>query len=660
MGEKPKKSPYIHDIPLSEAVARFDQALINHNLWGILGEEIVNLDENAMGRVISSSIWAKISSPNYHASAMDGFAVSSSDTVKALQTAPIILFCGKQSFYVNTGDPIPSYADAVIPIENVEPIDESEIPADDPRHPYAIRIRSAVTPWQHVRSMGEDILASQLVLTAGHVIRPVDLGVIAASGHEVVKVSRQPRVAILPTGSELVPIGEPLTNGQIIEYNSLILAAQVGSWGGIPERYPITEDNYESIRAIVIKASESSDLILLNAGSSAGSHDFSAEVIASLGDLLVHGIAVRPGHPVILGIVKHEDRYVPIIGVPGYPVSATLTGEIFIEPLLANWLGRSSYEPITIRARLTRKVTSPAGDDDYLRVALGKVNDQLLAVPLSRGAGVISSLVQADGLAHLPRGIQGLPAGAEVNIRLYSSLLEIERTIFAVGSHDISLDVLVQYLARNKRRLTSANVGSLAGLIAVKRGEAHFSGTHLLDPETGIYNLSYIREYLSDLAVIVLGFVDRQQGLIVKHGNPKNLLRIEDIANPSIIFVNRQHGAGTRVLFDHLLKSNGIDSKAIQGYDHEVYTHLSVAAAVKSGRVDCGLGIAAAAEALNLDFIPLTMEEYDLVIPREYYYSELFIPLLEILGDDRFHKDVDLLPGYNTSRMGKIIAELGG
>jgi putative molybdopterin biosynthesis protein len=660
MGEKSKKTPYLHDIPLFEAKARFNQALKDHYLWGVLGEEVIPLDEHALGRVLSTSIWAKISSPNYHASAMDGFAVRSSETESALQTDPTVLVNGVQSIYVDTGDSIPAFADAVIPIENVEPIDALGVPAEDPRYPYAIRIRAAVTPWQHVRSMGEDIVASQLIFSAGHVLRAVDLGAIAASGHAQVRVSRRPRVAILPTGSELVPIGQPILDGQIIEYNSLILSAQVNAWGGISERFPITADNFESIRAVVENASQASDLVLLNAGSSAGSEDFSAEVVASLGELLIHGVAVRPGHPVILGIINHNDRWIPIIGVPGYPVSAALTGEIFIEPLLANWLGRAPNEPNSIRAKITRKITSPAGDDDYLRVAVGKVDNQILAAPLSRGAGVITSLVQADGLVILPRGIQGLQAGAEVDVHLYRKLSEIERTIFAVGSHDISLDLLVQHLARKDRRLTSSNVGSLAGLLAVKRGEAHFAGSHLLDPETGIYNLAYIRQYIPDRRVIVLGFVNRQQGLIVEKGNPKEVLKIEDIVNPSVIFVNRQHGAGTRVLLDHLLIASGIDSDSIQGYDREVYTHLAVAAAVKSGSADCGLGIAAAAEALDLDFIPVHVEEYDLVVPSEYYYSDLFTPIREILDDDRFHEEVEKLPGYNTSRMGKIIAESGG
>lgn len=653
------KSPYLHDIPLGEAKTRFRDALQEKNLWGVLADEDIQLDESAVGRVLSAPIWAKISSPNYNASAMDGFAVRSPDTKQALLTNAISLEIGNQAVYVDTGDPLPDWADGVIPIENVEPIDISGNPAADARHPHAIRVRAAVTPWNHVRTMGEDIVATELVIPAGHVLRPVDLGAIAACGHDKIRVSQRPIVAIIPTGNELVAVGQPIEEGQIIEFNSIVLAAQIESWGGQPQRHKITADEFDSIQRVVEEASQTCDLILLNAGSSAGSEDYSAEVIASLGELLVHGVAVRPGHPVILGVIENATRSVPIIGVPGYPVSAALTGEIFIEPLLAKWLGRSPFEPTSIRAKITRKVVSPAGDDDYMRVAVGKVGDHYLAAPLSRGAGVITSLVEADGIAILPRGIQGLPAGAEVDVRLYRTPDEIDRTIFAIGSHDLTLDLLSQYLSKEDRRLTSANVGSLAGLVALRRGEAHLAGSHLLDPDTGQYNLTYIKQYLAEQSIIVVGFVDRQQGLIVQRGNPKQLSSLNDIVINKATFVNRQHGAGTRVLLDHQLNSACIASDSIRGYNHEEYTHLAVAAAVKSGRADCGLGIAAAAEALDLDFIPLFPEEYDLIIPVKYYSSDLLAPLLRILADEDFKNQVNTLPGYDVTRMGNIKAKLG-
>jgi putative molybdopterin biosynthesis protein len=550
-----------------------------------------------------------------------------------------------------------------------------------------VHIRAAVTPWSHVRPLGEDIVATQLVLPAGHTLRPVDLGAIAASGHARVRVARKPRVAILPTGSELAPIGQPVRAGEIIEYNSLVLAAQVNAWGGQAVRFPITSDNFEALCARVHAAALDCDLVLLNAGSSAGSEDFSARVVECLGKLLVHGVAVRPGHPVILGMVErpvtseqdsvnrnqdtvNSDRsqsadhrllntdYCPLIGVPGYPVSAAMTGEIFVEPLLARWLGRPPSEPVKIKAHLTRKVTSPPGDDDYLRLAVGRVGDRMLAAPLQRGAGVITSLVRADGIGILPRGSQGLSAGDEIEVRLYRSLAEIENVIFAIGSHDLTLDLLAQFLAVRGRRLVSANAGSQGGLVALRRGEAHLAGSHLFDPETGEYNLPAIRQYLPETPVRVVGLVYRQQGLMVQKGNPKGMRSLDDLARAEVSFINRQRGAGTRLLLDYELNLKGIAPERVRGYNQEEYTHLAVAAAVSSGRADCGLGIAAAAQALDLDFLPLYRERYDLVIPLQHTHSPLLSPLFQVLEDPVFRQAVAQMPGYDTSPMGKLIVEL--
>jgi putative molybdopterin biosynthesis protein len=658
-------SVYLHDIPLDKAQARLKQAMVNAGLWHVLEAEIIPLNENAVGRVLGRPVWAKISSPHYHASAMDGYAVKSSSTIGAMPTHPISMTIGDQAVYVDTGDPLPVWAEAVIPIENIEPIDAHGELSANARQPYAIRIREAVPPWRNVRPLGEDIVATQLVLPAGHVLRPVDLGAIAACGHYEVAVVRKPRVAIIPTGTELVAIGNPVEPGDIIEYNSIVLAAQVNSWGGIAQRYDIVPDDFDRIRQTVAQSSTQTNLILLNAGSSAGSEDYSAGVVEALGELLVHGVAVRPGHPVILGMIEIAEanrqggiEKTPLIGVPGYPVSAALTGEIFVKPLIERWLGILSHEPQHVQAKMTRKVVSPAGDVDYLRVAVGKVGDQVLAAPLPRGAGVISSLVQADGIVILPAGSQGVPAGEQVSVRLYRSLDEIERTILAIGSHDISLDILAQFLANEGSRLASANVGSLGGLLALKRGEAHLAGSHLLDIESGEYNLSYIRQYLPELSVVVIKLVGRQQGLIVATNNPKHIISLADLNRKDIKFINRQRGAGTRVLLDYQLQKLGIDAETVNGYEREEYTHLAIAAAIASERADCGLGIAAAARALGLDFVPLYQERYDLVIPARYYESELLLPLQRIIHQKEFQEQVAALPGYDVSGMGEVVARL--
>jgi putative molybdopterin biosynthesis protein len=653
-------SIYLHDIPLPEAQAHLQQALEKAGLWRILRTEQIPLDQDACGRVLAAPIWAELSSPHYHAAAMDGYAVRSAETSGAMPNHPLVLEISSQAAYVDTGDPMPAWADAVIPIEDVEPLDAEGQLAADPRSPDKIRIRAALPPWQYVRPLGEDIVATQLVLPAGHSLRPFDLGAIAACGHTRVEVSCPPQVAILPTGTELVPVGTRVKSGDIIEYNSIVLAGQVQTWGGQPERYTITPDDFQLLKERIQQAADSHDLVLVNAGSSAGAEDFTARLVEELGELLVHGVAVRPGHPVILGMIRRShpaadgQEFTPIIGVPGYPVSAALTGEIFVEPLLARWLGRAPFEPIEIEAALTRKVTSRAKDDDYMRVVLGRVGERLLAAPLSRGSGVITSLVRADGICILPRGVQGLEAGTPVKVRLYRSPNELNRTIFAIGSHDMTLDLLADPLILHKRRLVSANVGSQGGLVALRRGETHIAGTHLLDPETGEYNISYLAQYLPETPVRLVTWAHRKQGLLVAKGNPLEIHSLADLVREGVRFINRQRGAGTRVLLDYHLDQLGILPEAIAGYRLEEFTHLAVAAAVSSGRADCGLGVAAAAQALDLDFVPLFDERYDLAIPLVFAEGELLSPLFTLMADPEFRQAVAALPGYDVREMGKV------
>lgn len=660
---------YLDDIPLSEAWSRFIAALEAAGRWGPLDAETIGLD-CALGRVTAGPVFARLSSPHYHAAAMDGYAVRAADTATASDNTPVRLALSADgpARYLDTGDPLPPWADAVIPIENVQRIDDSRPMIGDPNHQSSIiEIRASVAPRQHVRLMGEDMVATELVLPANQTLRPVDIGALAGCGHSDVKVYRRPRVAVIPTGTELVAVGAPVRPGDIIEYNSLVLAAQVEQWGGLATRYPIQPDDFERIKAAVAEAAATHDLVLLNAGSSAGSEDFSAQVVEALGRLLVHGIAVRPGHPVILGMIDRipqtadrraavgsQPSSVPIIGIPGYPVSAALTGEIFVEPLLAKWRGQTPPQPPTLQATLTRKVLSPMGDDEYLRVTVGQVGGRVVATPLTRGAGVITSLVRADGIVKIARLSEGLNAGDTVTVYLYRAPEVIARTIVHIGSHDLTLDLLAQFLAERGSGLSSANVGSQGGLVALRRGEAHLAGSHLLDPETGEYNVRYVRRYLPETPVMLVTLVGREQGLIVRRGNPKGIRTLADLYRDDVRFVNRQRGAGTRVLLDYEIGKLAFKTEGIRGYDFEEYTHLAVAAAVASGAADCGLGIAAAARALDLDFEPLFKERYDLVIPREHYESALLRPLLDLLHDARFRAEVAKLPGYDVRHMGEV------
>ncbi len=660
---------YLHDIPLNEAKTRFTQALAEIKACGLQGEEEIPLDQKALGRVLSRAVIASRCSPHFHASAMDGFAVKAEETTGAEPTHPIELISGTQAQYLDTGDPIPVWANAVIPIENVESLDaEKKICSlENVRKPNFIRIRAAVTPWSHIRPMGEDIVATQLILAAGTILRPADLGAAAAGGASSVWVARKPLVGILPTGTELVKIGVDPECGQLTEFNSIVLAAQVEDWGAQARRYPITVDNYDLICQRIKEAAAECDLVMINAGSSAGSEDFSAKAVEELGQLLVHGVAVRPGHPVILGLIHREPpfkenrEWIPIIGVPGYPVSAALTGEIFVQPLLQDWLGIPAQEnSVEVEATLTRKIASPAGDDDYIRVVLGYVENKLLAAPLSRGAGVTTSLAKADGIVVIPRMVQGMEVGEKVNVKLYRHQEELHQTILTIGSHDLTIDVLAQFLAPQSRRLVSANAGSLGGLMALQRHEAHFAGSHLLDVETGEYNLTYIKKYLSQIPLRVFGWVERIQGMVVARGNPKGIKSIRDLIRSDLHFVNRQRGSGTRNLLDYWLKKEGIHSDDVKGYDQEEFTHLGVAAAVSSGRADCGLAIEASAMALDLDFVPLFEESYQLIIPESSIADPLLSPLFDLMNDDRLKKAILAMPGYKVTQMGSTLARFSG
>ena len=637
---------FLSDIPLDEALQRFFGALEEVDGLPPLSAQLLPVDQ-AQGRITAAPINAAASSPHYDAAAMDGIAVKAADTTGASETAPVSLAVGSQVVWVDTGDPMPPGYNAVVMIEHVNQVDE-----------WTVQVMNPVAPWQHVRTLGEDLVATEMVLPENHRVRPVDLGACAAAGITEIPVRRQPKVAIIPTGNELVPPGSsPLKPGDIVEFNTLMLAGLVQEWGGHAERFPPVRDDFALIRDTVKGVIDGYDLVIVNAGSSAGSEDYTAAVVEELGQLLVHGVAVRPGHPVVLGLVDGK----PVIGLPGYPVSAVLTAELFVKPLVDRWLGIPPQVRPTVSASITRKVLSPLGEDEYLRVKLGMVGGKMVATPLQRGAGVIMSLAKADGLLLIPRFSEGLDAGTEAAVQLLRPLEEVENTIVVIGSHDLTLDLMNNALRRTNPGLTlsSSHIGSLGGLIALRRGEAHLAGSHLLDEATNEYNVSFIRRYLPDIPVVLVNLVSRIQGMMVPPGNPLSIHALEDLARPEVSFVNRQRGSGTRVLLDYKLKELGILSEQVTGYEREEYSHLAVAAAVKSGSTSTGLGILSAAAALGLEFVPLLDERYDLVIPRVHYESDLLQPLLALLQNADFRQEVDALGGYRTGEMGKVMAELG-
>ncbi|ONI75872.1 molybdopterin biosynthesis protein [Kribbella sp. ALI-6-A] len=628
-------SPFISDVPVADALQAWYDACAAAGCPDRVAADLVPVSD-AAGRVTAEPVWATRSSPVSDVAAMDGIAVLAQDTHGAGPTSPLLL--GPASYVVvDTGDPMPDGCDAVVMREQVHYVEgEAEI-------------RSAVPPYQHVRSIGEDISAGELLLPEGHRLRPVDLAAAAAAGATRLLVRRRPRVAVIPTGDEIVPVGSPVRRGEILDTNSLMLVAQAQEAGCEAWATEIQPDDVDRIGTALRAAAESADLVIVIAGSSAGRDDYTARIVRELGTLAVHGVAVRPGHPVVLGAVDAT----PVVGVPGYPVSAALTFDIFVAPLLAALEGAAAAQRPEVTAKLARKLPSVVGMDDWVRVRLGSVGGQVVASPLPRGAGVLTSLVRADGLLLVPAGVEGHHAGEEVGVRLLRRLPEIERTIVAIGSHDLVVDVAATMLRGADPTLTlaSSNVGSLGGLVALRDGLCHLAGSHLLHPATGEYTLPYLDELMPGRELAVIRLVHRDQGLIVAPGNPLGITGLADL--PEHSYVNRQRGAGTRMLLDQELRRLEIDPAAVRGYAREEPTHLAVAAAVAAGRADCGLGILAAARAFGLDFVPVAEEPYDLVVEASSLDDPLLAPLWELLQSADFHGAIAKLGGYNTTETGR-------
>jgi len=615
-------------------------------LSGILSSEMVSVPD-AVGRVLAEPATAVISSPNFHLSAMDGIAVKAANTFGASETRPKELVIDKDAFYVNTGHPMPVNTDAVIMIEHVNDLGQNRI-----------EIEAPAFPWQNVRKVGEDIVATELLFPHNHLITPYCVGALLSGGIFAVPIIKKPKVLVIPTGSELVDWQETpfkdLKAGQVIETNSFVLGKLTESYGGIYKRHEILQDDLEKMKQAVKDAvSTDFQIILILGGSSAGSEDYARDVISDLGEVFVHGVTIMPGKPILMGAIKDK----PIFGIPGYPVSAIIAFEQFVGPLVSLMLGQPEKERPGIQVEPTRKIASKLGLEEFIRVKLGAVGDNIMAIPLPRGAGCITTLTEADGIIRVPNNIEGINPHEPVMAELLRPLSSVNNTIVVVGSHDNTLDILADQIRAGRSGLTlsSSHVGSMGGLMAIKKGVCHLAGSHLLDVEDGTYNISYLKKYLPDTKVRLVNLVFRDQGLIVPPGNPRAIKGIEDLGRDDITFINRQAGSGTRILLDFRLKQLGIDPSDVRGYLNEEFTHMSVAVAVLSGAVDVALGIYAAAKALNLDFIPVVTEQYDLIIPEVYFESENIRILLETINSGTFKKRVEALGGYSTKKTGDVI-----
>jgi len=578
---------------------------------------------------------------------MDGLAVKASDTFGATDETPLTLQLDNgQAIGINTGHPLPEGKDAVIMIEDIL-LDDGERQAT---------IRAPIYPWQNVRKVGEDIVATEQLFPTNHLLRPADIGALLAAGRHEVKVWKKPRVIIFPTGSELITVEDAseLPHGKIIESNSAMLAALATRGGALPTVHPIIRDDYETIKKHIIEAVRSdADLVMINAGSSAGSADYTVRIIEELGEVLVHGVTIMPGKPTILGTIEGK----PVVGNPGYPVSALISCEQFVLPLLARMQSLEDPEPRTISAVLGRNLPSRGGIEEFRRMITGRIDSRFVTTPLKKGAGAISTITKANTILRIPVSSEGVNKGEQVELQLLRPLEQLERTILCTGSHDLTLDLLHDFLKKSNPAypLASTHVGSMGGIMAIREGMAHLAGSHLLDPKTGEYNTSYLKQYLGDTDVALITLVHREQGFMVQPGNQKNIRDVQDLLRDDITFINRQAGSGTRVLLDYELTRKGFGTDEIRGYDNEEFTHMSVAVAVLSGKADAGLGIMAAARALKLDFVPVTEERYDLIIPRPFLDLPSIKRVLEIIHTGAFQDTVKSMGGYSTRETGQEV-----
>ena len=608
---------YLSVQPLSEI-----QALLIREFPPLILTEKVPLDA-APGRITAHPIFSKYSVPEIHLAAMDGIAVVSRETLGASEQHPLAL---SNVVRINTGNVVPTGYDAVIMIE------------DTWQSGDRYTIRKSAAPWQHVRPAGEDLAESEMVLPSGHRIRPHETGALATYGITEIDV-RSVRVGLIPTGSELVPAGTRPAPGQVVESNTLLAKAMLEEVGARCTRYPFVEDNPVSIRDAVRGAIKESDIVIVSAGSSAGTRDFTADVIGELGGVLVHGIAIKPGKPAIIGRIAHK----PVFGLPGYPLSALTVLREIILPFLRNY-GLSVPEPSVISAGITSAVAKDIGVDEFVLCTLGRVGSRWVVSPQSKGAGVQMSAVRANAYIRVPRNSEGFEEGQQVDIYLTVSMHEAENALLLTGSHDPVLDYLADMLSRRGITLLSTHVGSMGGILALVKDNCHAAPTHLLAPD-GSYNTTYLEKYLPGTGVDLVCVAERQQGIVSREG-----LTLDNL--PGRQFINRQRGSGTRMLLDYELARTGIDPASIPGYGREATTHIAVALAVKSGEADAGMCVYSAARALGLPFVPVATERYELAIRREHTQDPRVNTMVEVIRSTEFRSVLERLGGYDTKETG--------
>ena len=567
----------------------------------------------ALGRVLADDVVARVDVPSFDRSNFDGFAVRAVDTFGSSElapksvrllaetldagTEPTVTLQSGQAVSISTGGMVPRGADAILMIEHADVRDGS------------VHVRRAVTPGSGVAFAGTDIATGETVLRAGTVLTSRETGVLAALGEADVEVWRQPRVAIISTGNEIIAPGQPMRPATVYDSNSQVLADAVRELGGLPRFLGIVRDDVAALRNMLQSALAESDVVLLSGGTSKGKGDLCYRVVAELNDpgIVAHGVALKPGKPLCLAVTGGR----PVVILPGFPTSAIFTFHEFVAPVIRLLGGRPPESHETVSATLAVKTNSEIGRTEYLLVGLVKTDHGLSAFPMGKGSGSVTTFSRADGFVTIPRHTEIVDAGQTVEVRLIGRQLEVADLI-VIGSHCVGLDFLLSQLQRRGITSKLLNVGSSAGLLAAKRGECDIAGIHLLDAATGQYNCPF----LTDAVELIEGY-GRLQGIVYRRSDARFEGRTADEivalakSDAACVMVNRNQGSGTRILIDRLLAGAKPSGYAVQPTNHN-----AVAAAIVQHRADWGLAIESVARANNLGFLPYQEERYDFVVPK--------------------------------------------
>ncbi|MFX1486040.1 MAG: molybdopterin biosynthesis protein [Promethearchaeota archaeon] len=604
----------------------------------------------AFKRVLAENIVSSVDVPGFDRASMDGFAILADDSFGAEETEPRRLkVVGRveagevpeseirsgEAFEISTGAPLPKGATAVVMVEYTSQTQGT------------VDIYKSIRPMENITAAGSDIMTGELILRKGQVLTSREIGVLAAVGMTEVEVFRKPRVAILSTGSEIMPPGESLDYGKVFDVNSYSMAAAVEESGGLPILLGISRDNEEELKEKLGQGLAKADMVLTSGSTSAGMGDMLYNIIDELGKpgILIHGIAVKPGKPTIIGVV--DDK--PVFGLPGYPTSALTLFNIFVRPAIHSLAGIIDKPTAKISARLATKIHSVSGRRQFLPVNIVETREGYVVYPSLKGSGAITTLAEADGFIQIPENKELLFPQDPVEVSLFGDELK-PADIIIIGSHCAGVDLILSLLfdRHGGFHAKTINAGSIGGLRALKREEADIAGIHLLDAETGEYNIPFVGKYgLTGKVVIVRGY-NRKQGLIVPKGNPKQIRGLDDLLRDDVVFINRIQGSGTRLLLEKAL--NGLRkgnhqtfkpiSERIKGFETEAKTHSAVAAAVLHNKVDTGLGTEAAARSHDLDFIPIAQEKFDFVILNNSLEKPWIKKFITVLSSRTFKEEL--------------------